>query len=98
MPVPTSSMSMSLKNRPLTSWPRSRLDLMRMPWSVPLKWMRSARMFWAPPANSLPMDRPWPWRKMQSVMVMSRLGSSGPRELILPDLMATLSSPTSAVT
>ena len=46
---------MSLKEMALTSAPRSRFALMRIPLSVFLKWIRAAWMFCAPPAISLPI-------------------------------------------
>src|ERR1700677_4780866 len=86
--------TISRYNTASTKPPLSRPDLMRRPLVVPSKvqWM-TVRLL-RPPEVSLPMDMPWPWRKVQLDTVMSWQQKARPATA-WPALRATLSSHTS---
>ena len=76
--------------------PRPRVDLMRMPLSVPSNTQLSTTMFFTPPDISLPIDRPCPWSNVQLTMVQFSIGFPTRRpSASRPDLMVMQSSPTS---
>ena len=78
-----------------TTPPRPRVDLMRIPRSVPWKTQFDIAMRRTPPAISLPIDTPpWPRSIVQLVMVTFSTGRPTFRPCASrPDLIAMQSSP-----